>query len=110
VHWEPTDQFGNLYIGQLAATTIDDFRGPIRSMLTELAERATGDIRLTIDLEFAEINGPDPDQVSHILRSPWFEIQMEAGRSPDHILEMFTDLVAEESDSAAGASVIVRLA
>jgi len=110
VHWEPTDQFGNLYIGTCQAFDIEDLRAPLTSMLVELRERATGDIRLTIDLEYSEINGPDPEQVSHILRTSWLETQIEAGKAPEHILESVNDLVLQLAESSGANGVLVRLA
>ncbi len=110
VHWEPTDQFGNLYIGTCEAFDVEDLREPLSSMLEELRQRTEGEIRLTVDLEYSEINGPDPEQVSHILRTTWFETQMEAGRAPDHIYEAVNDLVSQLASEQGIMGVVVRLA
>lgn len=70
--WEPTDQFGNLYIGTVSATSAEDLRPALASMFEELLHRCDGDVIFTLDPDYGEINGPHPENVSHVLRSDWF--------------------------------------
>lgn len=72
MQWEATDQFGNLYVGASKSEDVGGLEDELRSMLTELRERGAETVTLTCDFEYGEINGPDPDQVSHILQVPWF--------------------------------------
>ncbi|MBX3119569.1 MAG: hypothetical protein KF784_10925 [Fimbriimonadaceae bacterium] len=75
MQWTPTDQFGNLYEGISDAESLEALRPCLDSMIDELQERASGPIRMTVDIDYREINGPDPENVSHILRVAWFEGQ-----------------------------------
>ena len=71
MRWEATDQFGNLYVALCDATSLDELKPHLASMVAELIARSARPIRITIDTEFGEINGPDPEQVSHVLQIPW---------------------------------------
>ncbi|MBC8064178.1 MAG: hypothetical protein H7Y17_05065 [Chlorobia bacterium] len=95
--WEATDQFGNLYIGISEASSWTEMQPEIASMLEELRARSSGPLRLTIDLEYSEISGPDPDRVSHILRSSWL-----GNQNAD-------DALAQISEAVAGSAVSVAL-
>lgn len=69
--WQATDQFGNLNIAQSSAESFESLRPDLTSIINELIERAGQQFQLTIDFDFQEVNGPDPESVSHILRIPW---------------------------------------
>lgn len=69
--WQATDQFGNLYIGESSATSIDDLVPDLKSLVSELIERNGTKFQLTIDFEYQEVNGPHPENVTHIMRIPW---------------------------------------
>jgi hypothetical protein len=76
MRWEPTDQFGALHVGQSEATELNAFLADVQSLADELRQRhGETPMTLTLDAEFAEVNGPDPEQVSHVLRCPWLENQ-----------------------------------
>lgn len=89
MQWTPTDQFGNLNIGVSNAQSLDELRPDLESLIVELKDRAGDDFRVTVDLEYAEINGPDPDRVSHILQVAWLE-----GQAPE-VASQIESLVAE---------------
>lgn len=72
MQWEATDQFGNLYVGASQSADAAGLNDELRSMLTEIRERGAESAILTCDFDYAEISGPDPEQVSHILQVPWF--------------------------------------
>lgn len=72
MQWEATDQFGNLYVGASQSASAEELTNELRSMLTELRDRGAESVILTCDFDYAEISGPDPDQVSHILQVSWF--------------------------------------
>lgn len=82
VEWQATDQFGTLYVGESDAADLDGLRADLASLLTEVRDRGGADCRLTVDLAYQEVSGPDPESVSHILRVPWF-----AGADPGGVLE-----------------------
>lgn len=69
--WEATDQFGNLYRGESQSTDVESLRPEIADLLVQLRERAGGPFTVTIDTEYGELNGPDPDQVAYVLLVPW---------------------------------------
>lgn len=72
--WEATDQFGNLWVGNSHAVGIDDLRPELESLVEQLVHRTEGrPFKITIDREYGEINGPDPDGVSHVIRNSWVE-------------------------------------
>ena len=71
MEWQATDQFGNLYVGESNAQTIDELRPHLAMLLTAVRERAGDAFQLTVDFDYAEISGPEPDRVTHVLRVPW---------------------------------------
>lgn len=78
MHWEATDQFGNLYVGVSEAESVDDLRPHLASLVEELCQRTPDPIQVTIDTGYAEINGPNPEQVAYVLQVPWL-----SGQGPD---------------------------
>lgn len=89
MQWTPTDQFGNLNVGVSTAHSLDELKIDLESLIVELRDRAGEEFKVTVDLEYAEINGPDPDRVSHILQVAWLE-----GQSPE-IVSQIDSLVSE---------------
>lgn len=87
--WEATDQFGNLYVGVSEASSWSELQPHIVSMVEEIQARTSSAIRLTIDLEYAEISGPDPDRVSHILKSSWL-----GGQDADEALSQISQAIS----------------
>ncbi len=75
MQWTPTDQFGNLNKAESSAESWQELNPAIASLIDELTARHEGPIVLTIDLDYTEVNGPDPDRVSHILLVPWLAYQ-----------------------------------
>jgi hypothetical protein len=71
MRWEATDQFGNLYVAEVQAKSIADLMPCLESLIDEVRARAGEVFRLTIDYDYSEISGPDPERVSHMLRVPW---------------------------------------
>lgn len=72
VLWESTDQFGNMFIGVSSATSVEELGADLKSLVEELSQRGS-EGKVTVDFGFGEINGPDPDAVSHVLQVPWLE-------------------------------------
>jgi len=95
MEWQATDQFGNLYVYESEAKTLDDLRPELASMVEELCARTPGPIRITIDIDYAELNGPDPEQVSHVLRVPNLA-SFHSDDSPQNIREGIAAVVAEK--------------
>lgn len=75
MEWEATDQFGNLYIGESNAKSVEELSHHLRMLIAEVLERTGGEFTLTLDYECSEITGPFPENVSHILRVPWIASQ-----------------------------------
>ncbi len=78
MQWTPTDQFGNLNVGVSTAQSLEQLRPDLESLILELRDRWGDEFKVTVDLDYAQIAGPDPDRVSHILQVAWLE-----GQSPD---------------------------
>lgn len=89
MQWTLTDQFGNLNVGVSTAQSLDELRTDLESLIVELRDRAGEEFKVTVDLEYAEINGPDPDRVSHILQVAWLE-----GQAPE-VASQIDSLVRE---------------
>lgn len=78
MQWEATDQFGNLYVGVSTATSFGELTPHLQSLAEKLRERFPDEpITVTLDLEYAEINGPNPESVSHVIQCAWLSEQTE---------------------------------
>ena len=40
-------------------------------LVTEVRERVGDQFQITVDFDYSEISGPEPDRVTHVLRVPW---------------------------------------
>ncbi|MFN3961842.1 MAG: hypothetical protein ACK4NQ_02570 [Fimbriimonadaceae bacterium] len=76
--WEATDQFGNMYIGQCEDVSTEGLQAAVRSLVDELLARHEGDVVLTLDVDFGDINGPHPDRVSHVVQAPLLPARVAA--------------------------------
>ena len=80
MQWEATDQFGNLFVAMSEATSLDELKPQLTSLVEELQSRNPSGFQVTFDFGYGEINGPDPDQVSHVIQIPWIqEVGQDAG-------------------------------
>jgi hypothetical protein len=77
MQWQATDQFGNLFVAQSEATDFEALKPELASLVEELASRNGEGFRVTFDFEYGEINGPHPEQVSHVIRSEWLPSMAE---------------------------------
>lgn len=71
MQWEATDQFGNLYVLASQSKDVKSLRGELTSMIEQLRDRYGDEFVLTIDFAYSEINGPDAENVSHVLQVSW---------------------------------------
>jgi hypothetical protein len=94
VDWEATDQFGNLYVGHSYAQVLSDLGPELEDMIDKLRDRSNGPIVLTIDMDYGQINGPLPDQVSHVLNVPLLATLAD---STGDIVAAIRDLVGQEA-------------
>jgi len=90
MEWQATDQFGNLYVGDSEAQCLEDLRPELAMLVDEVRERAGDSFQITIDFDYKEISGPEPEKVTHILRVPWIATQL-----PDDILAGVATIVTE---------------
>lgn len=97
MEWQATDQFGNLYVGESDAQSLEELRPHLASLLEELRLRAPGPIQITVDLSYAEINGPDPEQVAYVLQVPWLSALDAA--TAEGIAGIVTELAAGDAVS-----------
>ncbi|MCW5937631.1 MAG: hypothetical protein KIT11_10040 [Fimbriimonadaceae bacterium] len=98
MEWQATDQFGNLYVAESDAQSLEELRPHIASLVNEVRERAGDSFRITLDMGYQELNGPDPDNVSHVLRVPWF-----AGQPKDETTQA-VEACVREAFEACGAT------
>lgn len=101
VEWQATDQFGNLYVGESTSSDVDGLLPEIESLIDELAERSGSDFSVTIDFDYGEVCGPDPESVSHVIRAPWLK---SCDRGP------VTEAVRNVVHRRAGPEVAVNVA
>ncbi|HMS54677.1 MAG TPA: hypothetical protein PKA27_04695 [Fimbriimonadaceae bacterium] len=76
--WEATDQFGNLYVGTSSSSDVSTLEPEIDDLLSKLRERCGEAFTVTVDGEYGEINGPDPDQVAYVLQVGWLNSESAA--------------------------------
>jgi hypothetical protein len=90
VLWESTDQFGNMFIGMSSAQSIAELGEDFASLVEELKQRGN-EGQVTVDFGFGEINGPNPDAVSHVLQVAWLE-ECEADVVFGELKEIFGEM------------------
>ena len=102
MEWQATDQFGNLNIGESDAQSLEMLADHVRMLVNEVRERVGDSFKVTVDMDYREISGPDPEQVSHILRVPWL-----AGQSVDDIVSHVNAVVIDYcvANGISGVSV-----
>lgn len=105
MEWQATDQFGNLYVGESDATSVEALRPALASLVEEVRERAGDGFRVTVDFGYREVCGPDPENVTHVLRVPWLG---EAPR-PETLAEI-AEAVAEACAALGVSGVTVESA
>lgn len=105
MEWQATDQFGNLYVGESSATSLDELRPQIASMISEVRLRAGESFRVCVDFDYKEIMAPDPENVTHVLRVPWL-----ASQSPETFVGELATIVAEICAADGPSGVVVARA
>lgn len=102
MQWEATDQFGNLYVMTSTAVSIDELRPQLESLIEQLRFRTGGaPFTVTVDTEYGEINGPDPNGVSHVIRCGWVE-----GLPAEYVQDIVDALQAEcDAQGVVGATI-----
>ncbi len=94
--WQATDQFGNLFVAESGAQSLDELRPHLASLLSEARERAGDEFQVTVDLAYQEVNAPDPESVSHVLRVPWLAGQPRETLGPA-LADALSELCAAHS-------------
>lgn len=88
--WESTDQFGNMFIGVSRAQSPAELAEDFTSLVEELKQRGN-EGQVTVDFGFGEINGPNPDAVSHVLQVAWLE-ECDADAVFGELIEVFGEM------------------
>lgn len=70
MHWESTDNFGNLSIATSSATTLEDLRVELESMIDVVFARTPEGVAFSVDKSYQEIAAPSDQQVTHVLTVP----------------------------------------
>lgn len=102
VIWESTDQFGNMFIGVSDSTGPDGLYDELLSLATEVGVRRREGVVLTVDFGYGEINGPDPEEVTHVLQVPWL-----AGFEDRAVVTDMVETASTQACSANGWSAFV---
>ncbi len=90
MEWQATDQFGNLYIAESGAKSFEELRPHIDMLVDALRERAGESFQVTLDMDYKEICGPHPENVSYLVRVPWL-----AGQDSVVVTERVRQLVVD---------------
>lgn len=93
MRWEGTDNFGNLMVAESSSTSVADVYADLRSLCVEVFGRHGGPVTFAIDLEYQEIAAPDGNNVTHVMRVPWFVAGDES--SFDAIRDQLSEIVLE---------------
>lgn len=96
VDWDATDQFGNLYVGHSQASSLEELRPDLEDLLDKLEDRSSGPIVLSVDLEYGQVKGPLPDQVSHVLNAPVVQSLVDDGMGTGELLDAIREIVGME--------------
>ena len=70
MHWESTDNFGNLSVATSSATSLDELRAELESMIDVVFARTAEGVRFSVDKSYQEIAAPSDQQVTHVLTVP----------------------------------------
>lgn len=92
VQWEATDQFGNLFVAASTAGSVEELAADVGSLISELRSAGRSGV-VSFDFEYCEINGPDPESVSHVLQVPWL-----ADCDPEGLVGAIQGMLAESAD------------
>ncbi len=91
--WESTDNFGNLMSATSNATTLEDLRVDVKSLLEELFHRQAGKCTISVDVPFSQIAGPDENRVSHVLTVPG--LSKISDPQPEAVPKMVREVAAD---------------
>lgn len=70
MNWESTDNFGNLSVATSAATSLEELKVELESMIDVVFTRTTDGVRFSVDKSYQEIAAPSDQQVTHVLTVP----------------------------------------
>lgn len=71
MEWEATDNFGNLNVAVSEASSLEELRGDLESLVEELHHRHPDGGKISVDFSYGEVNGPDPEEVSYVMQVAW---------------------------------------
>lgn len=92
IQWEATDQFGNLFVAASTASSVEELAADVGSLISELRSAGKSGV-VSFDFEYCEINGPDPESVSHVLQVPWL-----ADCDPEGLVAEIRGLLGDAAD------------
>jgi hypothetical protein len=70
MHWESTDNFGNLSVATSAATSLEELKAELESMIDVVFARTPEGVTFSVDKSYQEIAAPSDQQVTHVLTVP----------------------------------------
>jgi hypothetical protein len=88
LRWESTDNFGNLSIATTSATTLDELKADIESMIDVVFSRTPEGVTFSVDKAYQEIAAPSDSQVTHVLTVP-----LLASFSSDQVQECLKEVL-----------------
>lgn len=70
MNWESTDNFGNLSVATSAATSLEELKAELESMIDVVFARTPEGVAFSVDKGYQEIAAPSDQQVTHVLTVP----------------------------------------
>lgn len=77
MHWESTDNFGNLSVATSSATSLEDLRADLESMIDVVFSRTPEGVVFSVDKSYQEIAAPSENQVTHVMTVPLLASESE---------------------------------
>jgi hypothetical protein len=108
VHWEATDQFGNMFIGATEATSSEALVEDLVDMIQEVKARHSGPCTFSIDVSYGEISAPKADPVSHVLNVSWISGLLGDGHSKPAVFDMVSATLQRAIDQCGYDDVTIQ--
>ncbi|MEI7576461.1 MAG: hypothetical protein WCK51_06175 [Armatimonadota bacterium] len=70
MNWESTDNFGNLSVATSSASSLEELRTELESMIDVVFARTPEGVVFSVDKSYQEIAAPSDQQVTHVLTVP----------------------------------------
>lgn len=97
LHWENTDQFGNLKAACSNAASVAELSPDLEAMVEAVFAQHSANVTFSVDASYGEIAAPNGDQVSHILSLPFLSGAADKAEASDQIQSALREIVGEKA-------------